>query len=240
MRLDTITTLTFDVVGTLIDFETGIVEWYHPWLRRHRQRVDDEEILRGFAAVEDRLQRSNPEMPFTSMLPRIHDALAESWSLDSDESESLDFRDSIRDWPPFADAVAGLRTLRERFRLVAVTNADSWALEQMSRTLGEPFDEVVTCDMVGVNKPDPRVWEFTLDRLGAKREEILHCAQSTYHDLISARNFGLATAWIERRHDREGTGATPDTGETVKTDLHVHSLSELITALEPRPPEEHP
>lgn len=240
MRLDSITTLTFDVVGTLTDFETGIVEWYHPWLRRHRQRVDDEEILRAFAAAEERLQRSNPAMPFTSMLPLIHDALAESWSLDSDESESLDFRDSIRDWPPFPDAVAGLRTLRERFRLVAVTNADSWALEQMSRTLGDPFDEAVTCDMVGVNKPDPRVWEFTLDRLGAKREEILHCAQSHYHDLVSARNFGLGTAWIERRHDAEGSGATPSTDESVKTDFHVHSLADLISALEPPAPEEHP
>ena len=239
MRLDAITTLTFDVVGTLIDFETGIIEWYRPWLRRHRLRLEDETILSAFAAAEDRLQRRHPRMPFTSMLPHIHTTLAEEWSLDSDESEALDFRDSIRDWPAFPDAMAGLRQLRERFRLVAVTNADSWALEQMSRTLDEPFDDAITCDQVGVNKPDPRVWEYMLERLGAKRGEILHCAQSPYHDLVSARNFGLATAWIERRHGKEGSGATPSTGETVANDFHVYSLADLIAALEPPAVEDH-
>jgi len=165
------------------------------------------------------------------MLPRIQGELATRWEVDSDESSALDFRDSIRDWPAFPDAVAGLRTLGERFRLVAVTNADSWALERMSDTLGQPFAEHVTCDEVGVNKPDPRVWEYTLNKLGASREQILHCAQSPYHDLISARNFGLATAWIERRHDREGSGATPTTDEPVSVDIHVHSLAELVDRL---------
>ena len=231
MRLEPVTTLTFDVVGTLIDFESGILDWYRGWLRRHGERYDDAAILSAFAAAEDRLQRSHPEMPFTAMLPRIHEALAETWGLDTDESEALDFRDSVRDWPAFADAVSGLRHLRERYRLVAVTNADTWAQEQMARTLGEPFDDAITCDVVGVNKPDPRVWTFVLERLGTTREQILHCAQSQYHDLASARGAGLATAWIERRHDRPGSGATPPVETTVAPDIHVHSLAELIARL---------
>lgn len=233
MRPDTITTLTFDVVGTLIDFETGILEWYRPWLRRHDRRVDDDTILGAFAAAEDRLQHSNPEMPFTAMLPRIHGALAAEWELDSDESLALDFRDSIRDWPAFPDAVSGLRALHERFRLVAVTNADAWALEQMGRTLGDPFDAQVTADEVGVNKPDPAVWRYVLDKLEARPEEILHCAQSPYHDLASAREFGLATAWIERRHDRSGSGATPAAAVELSPDIHVHGLAELVERLRP-------
>lgn len=231
MRPDTITTLTFDVVGTLIDFETGILEWYRPWLRRHDRRIDDETILAAFAAAEDRLQRSNPEMPFTAMLPRIHTALAAGWELDSDDSLALDFRDSIRDWPAFPDAIPGLRTLHERFRLVAVTNADTWALEQMSPTLGDPFDARVTADEVGVNKPDPAVWRYTLEKLGVRPEEVLHCAQSPYHDIVSAHAFGLATAWIDRRHGRVGSGATPELEMQIRPDLHVHSLAELAEQL---------
>jgi len=231
MQIDAITTLTFDVVGTLIDFETGILEWCRPWLRRHDRRIDDEEILRAFAEAEDRMQQASPEMPFTAMLPRIHMDLAARWELDSDDSVALDFRDSIRDWPAFPDAVAGLRALRERFRIVAVTNADTWALEQMGSTLGDPFDAQVTCDEVGVNKPDPRVWQYLLDKIDARRDEVLHCAQSAYHDLLSARAFGLATAWIERRHDRAGGGATPDVDGQVTVDIHVRSLSELVEHL---------
>lgn len=232
MNRDAITTLTFDVVGTLIDFETGILEWFQPWLRARKRRVEDEEILRRFARAEEQLQRTDPKMPFTVMLPRIHGEMARQWELDSDESDALDFRDSIRDWPGFRDAHAALATLRGRYRLVAVTNADAWAQEHMSRTLGDPFDEQITCDEVGVNKPDPAVWQYVLDKLDAKREEILHCAQSPYHDIVSAHAFGLATAWIERRHDREGSGATPAIGAPVRADIHVHDLAGLIEALQ--------
>ena len=57
MRLRDFNTLTFGVVGTLIDFETGILEWFRPALRRYGAAQADEEILTAFAAVEDDYQR---------------------------------------------------------------------------------------------------------------------------------------------------------------------------------------
>lgn len=231
MQLERIDTLTFDVVGTLIDFETGILEWCRPWLREHGRRVDDESILAAFAEAEDALQQVHPEMPFTTMLPRILGMLASRWEVDADETMALDFRDSIRDWPAFSDAVHGLRQLSRQYRLVAVTNADGWALERMSHTLGDPFAERITCDEVGVNKPDPAVWRYALDKLQVTPDRVLHCAQSRYHDLLSAQQFGLATAWIERRHGREGTGATPRASADVEPDIHVHDLAGLVQRL---------
>ncbi len=229
MRVDTITTVTFDVVGTLIDHEAGVIEWYREWLRRHGERVDDATLLAHFAAATARHQRAHPGAPYTTLLPRIHETLAESWGLDTDESDALDFRDSIRDWPAHGDAITGLRHLHERFRLVAVTNADAWALEQMSRTLGDPFDESVTSDGVGANKPDPRVWQGVLERLALAREHILHCAASPAHDLASAQAFGLATAWVDRQPETSGPDADP---ATFRPDMHVHSLAELVERLE--------
>lgn len=232
MRLDAITTLSFDVVGTLIDHEAGIIEWYRTWLRRHRERIDDATILADFAAVTRRLQAAQPAAPYTALLPRIHETIADAWGLDTDESEALDFRDSVRDWPAHGDAITALRQLRERYHLVAVTNADAWALEQMSRTLDEPFAETVTSDAVGANKPDPRVWQYLVDRLELPADRILHCACSREHDLISARTFGLATAWIDRRPSAEDASGD-DAGEPFfRPDIHVHTLSELVGRLE--------
>lgn len=232
MNREAITTLSFDVVGTLIDFETGILEWFQPWLREKRKKIDDDEVLRRFARAEDQLQSTEPKLPFTSMLPRILDELSRQWEIDSDESDALDFRDSIRDWPAFGDANSALRTLAEHYRLVAVTNADAWALEHMSRTLGDPFADTLTCDEVGVNKPDPAVWRFLLKKLQVEPAELLHCAQSPYHDIVSAHAFGLATAWIERRHDRKGSGATPALEMEIQPDIHVHNLNELVEQLQ--------
>ena len=46
------------------------------------------------------------------------------------------------------------------------------------------------------------------------RERILHVAQSLFHDHVPAKRLGLATAWIDRRHDRPGSGATPPASAT--------------------------
>ena len=67
MRLPDFDTLTFDVVGTLIDFETDILDWFRPALRRYGAAQTDEDILTAFAAVEDDYQREAPEKTFTEI-----------------------------------------------------------------------------------------------------------------------------------------------------------------------------
>ena len=82
----------------------------------------------------------------------------------------------------------------------------------MSATLGEPFADGITVDEVGVNKPDPRMFEAALARLataGIGRDEVLHVAQSQYHDIGAAHRLGLATCWVERRRGRGGLRGDP-------------------------------
>ncbi len=64
---------------------------------------------------------------------------------------------------------------------------------------------------------------------GIPRDRVLHVAQSQYHDIVPARALGLATIWVERRHDREGWGATPAPQEAAEPDLRITSLAELVT-----------
>ena len=230
-RFAAFSTLTFDVVGTLIDFETGILDWFRPLLAGHGAARADEEILCQFALYEDRYQQRAPDKPFTQMLPLICRDMAENWglALTSDQAEA--FRRSIRSWPAFADAVSSLQQLHKRYRLVAVTNADAWALQYMSATLGNPFDEQITCDEVGVNKPSPRVFDHVLAKLapsGIAKADVLHVAQSQYHDIVPATAHGFATMWIERRHGRPGFGATPEPVQTAVPTFHAVSMADFV------------
>ena len=231
MKLSNFSTLTFDVVGTLIDFETGILDWFRPTLGRHGVSKADEEILATFAAVEDKYQRETPEKPFTEMLPLIYHDMASGWGVRFRDKDVRSFRDSIRSWPPFPDTVEALEELGTRYRLVAVTNADAWALEHMSANMGDPFQERVTCDEVGVNKPSPRVFEYVLAKLapaGVHKKDILHTAQSQYHDIAPASALGLATMWIERRHGKNGFGATPRPEEVVTSTFHATGMADFV------------
>jgi len=225
------TTLTFDVVGTVIDFETGILDGMRPCLARHGLACTDADILQAFAEAEDVLQRARPDLAFTDMLPRIHARLAEGWGLPADADEARAFRDSIPEWPAFPDSAAALRALGRHYRLIAVTNADTWATNAMNCTVGGLFDGQVACDEVGVNKPDPRVFQFALDKYGLTKDEVLHFGQSQYHDIGGAVDFGLTTAWIERRRGETGWGATPTPARVVAPDIHVDSLEALARAL---------
>jgi 2-haloacid dehalogenase len=55
---------------------------------------------------------------------------------------------------------------------------------------------------------------LALERIGRPARAVLHVAQSLYHDHVPAQAMGLATAWINRRHDRPGFGATPAASAT--------------------------
>lgn len=231
IRLRDFDTLTFDVVGTLIDFERGILDWFRPALRRYGAEQTDEEILAAFAAVEDDYQREAPEKPFTEMLPLIYRGMTSKWSIESREEDAEGFGDSIRSWPPFPDTVEALKALGTRYRLVAVTNADAWALGHMSAAMGDPFEERITCDEVGVNKPSPRVFEYVLEKLapaGVDKRDVLHTAQSQYHDIVPASELGFATMWIERRRGKGGFGATPRPEQIVTPTFHAASMAGFV------------
>jgi putative hydrolase of the HAD superfamily len=231
MRLRDFDTLTFDVVGTLIDFETGILEWFRPALRRYGVAQTDKEILTAFAAVEDDYQREAPEKTFTEMLPLIYAGMTSKWDIEPREEDAEEFGGSIRSWPPFPDTVEALKELGTRYRLVAVTNADAWALGHMSTAMGDPFEERITCDEVGVNKPSPRVFEYVLEKLapaGVDKRDVLHTAQSQYHDIVPASEVGFATMWIERRRGKGGFGATPRPERIATPTFHAASMADFV------------
>jgi putative hydrolase of the HAD superfamily len=227
--------ITFDVVGTLIDFETGILDYVQEKAKAAGVALSDQQILEAYAVAEDHQHHETPRLPFPSMMAPMYREMAEKLGLPSSDEDVEGFRLSIPRWPAFADSIAALKRLRKRFRLVAMTNSDNWALSHFAKTLELPFDDMVTAEMVGWNKPDPQVFAFTRGRQsmeGYSFEDILHVAQSQYHDIAVAKRLGHHTCWIQRRKGKAGTGATPVTEEVVIPDYHFGSLVELADAVD--------
>ena len=169
------------------------------------------------------------------MMSPMYREMAGKLGLPASEADVEGFRLSIPRWPAFPDSISALKQLKQRFRLVAMTNSDNWALGHFARTLEEPFDDKVTAEMVGWNKPDPQVFAFARGRQsvhGYTLEDTLHVAQSQYHDIAVARKLGYSVCWVERRMGKQGAGATPKAGATVKPDYHFASLAQLADAVE--------
>jgi len=148
----------------------------------------------------------------------------------SQNEDSERFARSIGDWPPFPDTAESLRRLKERFRLVILSNVDRESFARTNEQLGVTFDAVITAQDVGAYKPDQRMFDRLIETarsLGVERGAILHVAQSLYHDIAPAKRAGLRTFWV----DRPGAGAVKATENDAQPDLTVRSVRELAETI---------
>src|SRR5580692_10648909 len=204
MKLRDFRALSFDCYGTLIDWESGLFAALQPLLRLAGREAPRDAVLAEFAAHES-----------------------------AQEAAHVAFGRSIPDWPAFPDSAAALSYLKRHYLLVILSNVDRASFAGSNARLGVAFDAICTAQDIGSYKPDPRNFRYllaTLERLGVAPRQILHTAQSLYHDHAPAQAAGLASAWIDRRQDAQGWGATRPPAGTPVYNLRFTSLAELARA----------
>ena len=186
-----------------MSYGLGLVEAAPQPPRRLGQADSGEEYTRGLSPAPRTFQHERtPDMSWGDMLAPVYRRMAEELNLPCTDEIAASLRASIPSWPAFSDSIEALKRLGAHHRLVGLTNGGRWAAQQMAATLGEPFDDIVTVEDVGVNKPDPQVFAYCLGRQsvhGYQLADYLHVAQSQYHDIGVATKLGYKTAWIERR-----------------------------------------
>ncbi|HEY8291391.1 MAG TPA: haloacid dehalogenase type II [Thermomicrobiales bacterium] len=224
LDFDRFTYLTFDCYGTLIDWERGILAALRPVLDRHGIAVSDDAALAVYGELESAAE-AGPYRPYRDVLTTVMDGFGERLGFAPTDEERAALAASVGDWPPFPDTVEALRALAGRFRLVILSNIDDDLFALSARYLEVEFAAVVTAQQVGSYKPDPRNFRTLLARLDSAPDRVLHVAQSLYHDIVPAHALGLTTVWVNRRHDRPGSGATPPA--TARPNLEVPDLRTL-------------
>ena len=233
MRLTDFKVLTFDCYGTLIDWETGILQALAPLLREDRARRPGAAVLADFARHETAQEALTPRMLYSDLLGLVHRRLTAEWGLPASEETNRAFGRSVGDWPAFADSAAALAYLGQFYALVILSNVDRRSFTASNRRLGVAFDAVYTAEDIGSYKPDLRNFRYMIDALGRRghaASAILHVAQSLYHDHAPANALGLRSAWIDRRQRAAGSGATPPVSAPVHWDFRFGSLAELVEA----------
>ncbi len=199
--------VTFDCYGTLIDWETGLVAALRTALPG-AAGVDDDVLLETYARHEAEAERP-PYRTYREVLAAGLRGVASDLGLEPGDDAVAGFSESVRDWPAFEDSADALRRLHERYRLGVITNCDTDLFAVSSERLATTFDWVVTAETARSYKPELAGFELAFEVIGVPRERILHVAQSLFHDHVPARQLGLTSVWIDRRHSRPGAGATP-------------------------------
>jgi 2-haloacid dehalogenase len=233
MDLTDFKVLTFDCYGTLIDWETGMADALRPLVAKVGRPLSRDEILEAHARHESAQQLTTPSKIYSQLLAVVYKRLAEDWGVPVGWDECVDYGRSVRDWPAFADTAAALRYLKQHYKLVILSNVDNDSFSFSNRKLGVALDAIFTAEDIGSYKPSPRNFEYMLDKLAARgieKAQILHTAESLFHDHAPANDFGLATCWIHRRHEQGGFGATMNPGKPPHTDFRFTSMAALADA----------
>lgn len=233
MKLTDFKALTFDVYGTLIDWETGMVNGLKPLTDKVSRPLSRDQILEAHAHYESSTQRYTPAKKYSDILAVVYRRLAEEWRIDVSWDACLVYGASVEFWPAFDDSIEALQYLKRHFALVVLTNVDNVSFAHSNKKLKVAFDASYTAGDIGSYKPDPANFEYMIDnleRVGISKNEILHTAESMFHDHAPANRIGLANCWIYRRHDQEGFGATMNPGDIPSYDMVFNSMAELVEA----------
>jgi 2-haloalkanoic acid dehalogenase type II len=234
VKLSDFKVLTLDCYGTLIDWEAGISTALMPLASKAPGAISREQLLQTFAKHEAAQQAQTPAMPYSQLLSVVYQRLAAEWGLKASSDEAAAFGASVADWPEFSDSVGALQYLQGHYKLVILSNVDRMSFRASNERLKVDFDAIYCAQDIGSYKPDPRNFEYMLRRLktdfGLDRPDILHTAQSLFHDHVLANQFGVASAWINRHHERQGGGATLAPAITPKYDFRFDDMAGLVLA----------
>ena len=235
--------LSFDIFGTLVDWESGIYDAARasavgPYLPSRS------ETLNGIDDHDVEIQSQNPTMLQCDVIAEglrryVKDlGLVADGKLSQDEVDqaSKEYGAKIGEYPAFDDTIKAIQTLGKRFKLIPLTNVDR---ESFSRTLAGPlkgchFDAIYTAQDIGSYKPDLKNFHYLFDHaksdLGIEKQDLVHVAQSLFHDHRPAKKLDIPSVWVDRKGliGEKAHGGSEEFGYK----LRVETLGELAAIVE--------
>ncbi|MDD9884794.1 MAG: haloacid dehalogenase type II [Gammaproteobacteria bacterium] len=233
MKLTDFKALTFDCYGTLIDWETGMVEGLKPLTSRVASPLSRDEILSAHARYESAQQAQTQGKLYRDILAIVYKRLAEEWGVAATHDECARYGNSVADWPAFSDSAEALAYLKSHYKLIILSNVDNASFEHSRARLGVEFDAVYTAEDIGKYKPALCCFDYLFDylsALGIGKDDFLHVAESLFHDHAPANRCGIASCWLNRGHAREGFGAAMAPGKMPGYNFRFNSMADFAAA----------
>ncbi|KAH8165540.1 hypothetical protein CIB48_g2716 [Xylaria polymorpha] len=209
--------LSFDCYGTLIDWETGILNALQPVVSQlpasHPLKTDPPTAaLKRLSEITAGHEARTPALPYNELLVMSLSELAREVGVALPDSISEPFGNAVGTWVAFPDTVAGLQKLARHYKLIILSNVDN---ANIAATVGKQlsparFDAVYTAQDIGSYKPSHVNFQYLFGHakkdLGIdwQKGDILHVAHSLRVDHVPAKELGLRSVWISRGEEKGG------------------------------------
>ncbi len=225
--------LTFDVYGTILNWEPEIAAFLNRWAEAGGSAVAQADLLSAYDRVRQPLQEHRPAWRYPEVLKRTLQQLGNEFDLATPPDMLERFAGIAATHQPFPDSKPALDELRSMgLKLAALSNIDEASFTKVLASTNIHFDVVVTAQRVGAYKPDQaHFWAALSDlqAMGIPMDRVLHVAQSRRADIVVANAIGLKSVWVNRPghiFGRTGRGA-----EVSTPDFEVDGLAAVVAML---------
>ncbi len=191
--------ITFDCYGTLINFRMADMAW-----QLFPDRIPAESMVRfikDFAAY--RLDEVlGAWKPFKDVVRNSVERSCKRWNIEFRPEEAVQIYEAVPTWGPHPDVPEPLSRIAKEIPLVILSNASNDQIHKNVDKLGASFHAVYTAEQAQAYKPRLKAFEYMLDNLGCRPDEILHVSSSLRYDLMSADDIGIKNkVFVARGHE---------------------------------------
>jgi 2-haloacid dehalogenase/putative hydrolase of the HAD superfamily len=217
--------VTFDVYGTLIDWEGGVYEAFEREAARDGFTIDRDQLITLFHSIQKEIQSGSYEL-YAEVLRRTAVRIAKELGWPLEPSRSGFLPDSVAGWKPFKETNAQLDRFAKKYSIGLISNIDDKLLGQTRRHFRADFDLVVTAQQVRSYKPDPAHFTECERRIGGKRGWV-HVAASYYYDVEPCLKKRVPVVWVNRHREKLEPGQKAPTAEVP----NLREAAKLLGAL---------
>jgi 2-haloacid dehalogenase len=218
--------VTFDVYGTLIDWESGVHDAYQAAADEDGFTVDRDAVIPLFIEIQHEIQSGSYEL-YAEVLRRTAVRSAKELDWDLEPSRSGFLPASVPDWPPFRETNAQLERFAKKYEIGLLSNIDDKLLGATRRHFRVDFDLVVTAQQVRSYKPDEAHFKECARRIEKKRKKGVHVASGYETDVEQCIKRRVPVIWVNRHGRKLEQGEKKPTAE-VKTLREAAKLLKVL------------
>jgi 2-haloacid dehalogenase len=199
----TVTVLTFDLYGTVVDMQRGLTAAIAPFLLAKGWPGRPDALVTWWrrthfehSMIDALLDRGHT--PYREIGRRALTLTLERAGVPHTRDEVTGLVAEIERLRPFDDVIPALERLRARYRLAILSNGDPDMLEHARPYIGFAFDAYISIAVAGYFKPHFATYRKAGELLGTELPRIMHVANHAF-DCIGAQAAGMKGCFVNRR-----------------------------------------
>jgi len=190
--------ITFDVYGTIIDWEGEIQNFFRDFLaKKGIKGVTPYQVQQRWEILQ--FEYIKTYRPYRQVLKDTLAITCKDFGFEFTDEDCDAFAASMGHWKAFPDSKDAIKELRKYTKVVMLTNTDNDIIRESLKNAGIEVDDIITAQDAGCYKPQLNGFLLSQKKLGLTVDEMMHAGFGFKYDVIPGNKLGYRTIWVNRQ-----------------------------------------